>query len=224
MREYTAEMTNDGFEYDYYEDSYDVIHYKNYSRELDTFSENVGMTDFVDFVEDDIEVTKKQISEARIKANKEIQKILSDIDLSFANGLSEEEVNNAIREKTAKVETPNDYVEIMYYYAWYLLGKRYYTFWNYYKELHQEMMLAVLAAAPKYDKTKGMPSTFFEMYMNHAACEYINRHITMSTSYFAGIEKKMNDYCREKHVSPDAIPVKEFHDELGLSNLQFVRL
>lgn len=103
-------------------------------------------------------------------------------------------------------------------YVWKLIHERFSTFVENYNDLFNEGILAIMEAAPRYDEEKGKLTTYFQPYILHAMCEYVNKNITNNTAHYMMAEKKMNDILREqgKINNIEDYPV-EFFVQHGMS-------
>lgn len=87
-------------------------------------------------------------------------------------------------------------------YVWTILSTRFRTYFRYYDDLYAEAMLAILQAFPRYNPDKGAKTTFFQPYILHAVCGWLNQFVMFSTSYYQTVETQINNTLRE-HDSED---------------------
>lgn len=81
-------------------------------------------------------------------------------------------------------------------YVWTILSTKFSTYFRYYTDLYSEAMLAILEAFPKYDASKGAKTTFFQPYILHGICAWINQYIMFTTPHYQAAETQINDTLR----------------------------
>ncbi len=91
-----------------------------------------------------------------------------------------------------KKEGINEAIEELKSFVHYVIKKKYSTYGKYYEDLVQEGIVGIIKGLEKYDPTKSLPTTFFNLYIIHEMSKYIDTEVNKTTSHYSSNLTKIN--------------------------------
>lgn len=104
-----------------------------------------------------------------------------------------------------------------------IINKHFYNYKaDYYQEMYQAGVLAVLENMGRYDASKGTLTTYFTSYILHEITNYISEETNHSTPYYANMMVQIKEaikYYESKHKTPTPADIS-IYTKLSIRNVQ----
>ena len=166
-------------EADFTEDEEDIDSDEINSEDLELASD-LDLDDFESFEDEESDGTKKRVYKVSERAE-EIRKRFIGICEKYNSGNPE-----------IKKEGINEAIEELKSFVHYVIKKKYSTYGKYYEDLVQEGVVGIIKGLEKYDPTKSLPTTFFNLYIIHEMSKYIDTEVNKTTSHYSSNLTKIN--------------------------------
>lgn len=190
VKEDVEEIIDDSFHYgddddeeiieaEFTEDEEEVDSDEINSEDLELASD-LDLEDFENFEAETVQGEKKRVYKVSEHAE-EVRKRFIKICEKFNSGDAE-----------LKKEGINDAIEELKSFVHYVIKKKYSTYGKYYEDLVQEGIVGIIKGLEKYDPTKSLPTTFFNLYIIHEMSKYIDTEVNKTTSHYSSNLTKIN--------------------------------
>lgn len=91
-----------------------------------------------------------------------------------------------------KQESLNEAIDELRSFVHYVIKKKYSTYGKHYEDLVQEGYIGIIKGMEKYDPTKSLPTTFFNLYIIHEMSKFIDTEVNKTTSHYSSNLTKIN--------------------------------
>lgn len=91
-----------------------------------------------------------------------------------------------------KQESLNEAIDELKSFVHYVIKKKYSTYGKHYEDLVQEGYIGIMKGMEKYDPTKSLPTTFFNLYIIHEMSKFIDTEVNKTTSHYSSNLTKIN--------------------------------
>ena len=89
-------------------------------------------------------------------------------------------------------ESLNEAIDELRSFVHYVIKKKYSTYGKHYEDLVQEGYIGIMKGMEKYDPTKSLPTTFFNLYIIHEMSKFIDTEVNKTTSHYSSNLTKIN--------------------------------
>lgn len=91
-----------------------------------------------------------------------------------------------------KKQALGDAIDELKSFVHYVIKKKYSTYGKYYEDLTQEGIIGIIKGMEKYDPTKSLPTTFFNVYIIHEMSKFVDTEVNKTTSHYSSNLTKIN--------------------------------
>ena len=95
-------------------------------------------------------------------------------------------------DEQTKKDACEDAINELQNFVHFVIKRKYSTYTKYYEDLVQEGILGILKGMEKYDPSKSLPTTYFNLYIIHEISKYIDTEVNKTTSHYSSNLTKIN--------------------------------